>query len=104
MTTGGAMTRSKLSRPPAAASAIVAEIAAAHGYHLEALRGRSQEEGISRARARAMKALQERGWSIRKLGAYFGNRTPGAIHYILCHVKERQQSVQGYLEHPGLIL
>jgi hypothetical protein len=93
----------KPTRAPQSGTAIVAEIALTHGYHLDALRGRSQEEGICRARARAMKALRERGWSIRKIGTYFGNRTPGAIHYILCHVKERQQTVQGYLEHPGLI-
>lgn len=83
--------------------AIVARIAEEHGYSVEALRGRSQEERLCRARARAMKALRERGWSIRRLGTYFGNRTPGAIHYILCHVKERQQSVQAYLEHPELV-
>jgi hypothetical protein len=90
---------------PAATSpaAILARIAEEHGYSIDALRGRSQEERLCRARARAMKALRERGWSIRRIGAYFGNRTPGAIHYILCHVKERQQSVQSYLEHPDLI-
>jgi hypothetical protein len=85
------------------AQAIVAEIALTHGYSVDALRGRSQEEGVCRARARAMKALRERGWSIRKIGTHFDNRTPGAVHYILCHVKERQQSVQAYLEHPDMV-
>lgn len=84
-------------------AAIVAQIANEHGYHVDALRGRSQDAGVCRARGRAMKALNDRGWSIRKIGGYFGNRTPGVVHYILCHVKERQQTVQGYLEHPEMV-
>lgn len=84
-------------------AAIVAQIANEHGYHVDALRGRSQDAGVCRARGRAMKALSDRGWSIRKIGGYFGNRTPGVVHYILCHVKERQQTVQGYLEHPEMV-
>lgn len=93
------------SRAPGAAApaAIMAQIAEQHGYSVEALRGRSQEEGVCRARARAMKALRERGWSVRKLGAYFGGRSASTVHNILCHVNERQQSVRPYYEHPELV-
>jgi hypothetical protein len=82
-----------------AGSAIVAEIALAHGYHVDALRGRSQERGVCRARARAMKALRDRGWSFRRLGMYF-DRAPSVVYYILGSLDERQQTVLGYLEHP----
>jgi hypothetical protein len=88
---------------PTSPAAIVSQIAEQHGYTVEALRGRSQEESLCRARARAMKALRERGWSIRRLGTYFGNRSASTVHNILCHVNERQQSVRSYYEHPDLV-
>lgn len=87
-------------RAPQSASAIVGDIALTHGYHLDALRGWSQEAGVCRARARAMKALKERGWSIRKIGKFFGDRSPGTVHGILKDLKTRQESVRSYTEHP----
>lgn len=96
------MTIALASRPSASAMSIVSEIAMAHGYHADALRGRSKEPGICRARARAMKSLhEERGWSIRRIGRFFG-RSPATIHEILSLHKTRQESVRVYTEHPDL--
>lgn len=93
------MMRSTSYKAPAV---IVGEIALAHGYHIDALRGRSQEAGVCRARARAMKALRDRNWSIRKIGMYFG-RSPGTVHGILHDLKTKQESVRSYTEHPDLV-
>lgn len=88
-------------RKPAAGQAIVAEIALAHGYHVDALKGRSQDRGICRARARAMKALKDHhNWSIRRIGRFFGGRSPGTVQGILDAYQARQESVRGYTEHP----
>jgi hypothetical protein len=91
-----------LPNPAVSGAALVAKIAAEHGYHVDALRGRSQAEGVCRARARAMKALRDRGWSFRRIAAYF-DRAQSVVHYILCHYQERQQTVLGYLEHPEMV-
>ena len=88
-----------LPNPAVSGAALVAKIAAEHGYHPDALRGRSKDRGVCRARARAMKALQDRGWSYRRLGLYFGDRSSAAVYYILCALEERQQTVKFYTEH-----
>jgi hypothetical protein len=49
-----------------------------------------------------MKSLhEERGWSIRRIGRFFG-RSPATIHEILLLHKTRQESVRVYTEHPDL--
>lgn len=91
-------------RKPAAGQALVAEVALAHGYHVDALKGRSQERGICRARARAMKMLQsEHSWSVRRIGRFFGNRSPGTVQGILDAHQIRLESVRSYTEHPDLV-
>jgi hypothetical protein len=82
---------------------IVSEIAMAHGYHANALLGRSQEEGICRARARAMKTLHEdKAWSLTRVGVLFGGRSRKTVWAIINAHKEREKSVSGYLRHPDL--
>lgn len=84
-------------------AAIVAKIAADHGYHPDALIGPSRDPHVCRARARAMKALHEdKGWSIRRIGALFGGRSPGTVHKVLSVHKTRQESVRLYVEHSDL--
>jgi hypothetical protein len=89
--------------PSVSGAALVAKIAAEHGYHPDALIGSSRDPHVCRARARAMKALHEdKGWSIRRIGALFGGRSPGTVHKVLSVHKTRQESVRLYVEHPDL--
>lgn len=86
-----------------AGTAIVSEIALAHGYHANALLGRSQDEGICRARARAMKALRDdKQWSLERIGVLFGGRTRATVWNILNAHKEREKTVSSYLIQDGL--
>lgn len=90
-------------RNNSSAMAIVSEIASTHGYHANALIGRSQDEGICRARARAMKALREdKQWSLSRIGALFGGRTRCTVLRIVTAHKEREKTVVSYLQHPDL--
>jgi hypothetical protein len=51
-----------------------------------------------------MKALNEtKGWSIRRIGLFFGGRSPATVHGILSAHKTRQESVRSYTEHPELV-
>ncbi len=96
----------RIVRSPKSGAVIVAEIALAHGYHLDALKGRSQDEGVCRARARAMKALRDhdpKKWTLAKIGNFFGGRTRGVVWNILNAHKEREKTVSTYLIQDGLI-
>ena len=93
-------------RNNASGMTIVAEIALAHGYHADALRGHSQDRRICRARARAMDALRRQDpkkWSLEKIGTFFGGRDRSTVLRILNAHKSRENNVAGYLQHPELV-
>jgi len=93
-------------RAPKSGATIVAEIALAHGYHIDALKGRSQDEGVCRARARAMKALRDhdpKKWNLARIGDFFGGRSRCTVLRIISAHKEREKIVVSYLQQDGLI-
>lgn len=97
------MTTAFASRSSASALSIVSEIAAAHGYHANALLGPSRDPHICRARARAMKALRDdKQWSLSRIGALFGGRTRATVWNTIASHKEREKSVSNLLIHPDL--
>jgi hypothetical protein len=90
--------------PAVSGAALVAKIAAEHGYHVDALRGRSQDEGVCRARARAMKALRDdRDWTLSRIGVFFGGRSRKTVWAIINAHREREKTVSSYLRHPEMV-
>lgn len=83
--------------------ATVTEIALQHGLSAEALRGRSQDRRVCRARALAMIALQEQGKSLEWIGAFFGGRDRSTVHRLVMAEKNRQKNVVSYMQHPELV-
>lgn len=86
--------------PPGLAT--VTEVALKYGLSAEALRGRSQDRLVCRARAEAMKALREQRRSLEWIGNFFGGRSRSTVLRLVNTAENRQQNVAPYMQHPEM--
>lgn len=90
-------------RQAPAGLATVTEIALKYGLSAEALRGRSQDRLVCKARAEAMVALLRQDKSLEWVGNFFGGRDRSTVHRLVKAHENRQQNVVSYLQQPDLV-
>lgn len=89
--------------PKMSGRAIVRAIAETHGFSLDALIGFTQTDALCRARAEAMTALADKGWSLAQISSLFGNRARSTILRAINTHQNRARNTEDYRKNPWLV-